>query len=245
MPFVSKETKTANITQIITALIENLKEFNETHREELTDRISQQIKEVASSKAHVRAIIEETEIGQRLFRNLQKYINTRYSSLLELVKSDLGTFSPPSASGRLSFEAGILGNFPITQTALSTGITKATVAEALTSLLEVRKPREVEKSTAKGDIGKRPDQITHIERKREILSQIRKSVKREIERVENGIPLENILSRRRRMISNEEYHYRAVALINLLIEYDLKIEENEDGQIIIRRGKWKNKKING
>lgn len=232
-----KEVTKQELRRKILELIEDLKEFNESHREELTDQIIEQIETISSSKSYVRAIIEETEIGQQLFRTLQDYIRTRYSSLLELVRSDLESLSPPSASGRLSFEAGLLGNFPITQTALSVGITAPTIKDALTSLQERGKPQPSVKTPSKQKKPqKAPRQIERIRQKREKTSQLRRSLRNEIKRANQEVPLSNLLSRRNRLVSKGELADRIVALTSLLTDHQLKIKER-NGRRIVKRAK--------
>lgn len=230
-----KEVSKEEFRQKILDLIDDLKEFNESHREELTDQITEQIETISSSKSYVRTIIEETEIGQQLFRNLKDYLRTRYSSLLELVRSDLESISPPSASGRLSFEAGLLGNFPITQTALVVGFTTSTLKDALASLQERGKEQpSVATSPERKKTKKVPTQMERIRRKREQLNQMRRILRNELKRAKHDVDLEGLLSRRNRLASQGEHTDKIVALLSLLTDHQLAIKEKNGRRLIER-----------
>lgn len=221
------------IKEKISILIETIQEYNETHREELTAEISEKIRGITASKSYVRTIIEETEIGQKLFRALRQYIDTRYASLLELVRSDLGVITPPSANGRLSYEAGILGKFPVSQPALARGVTEATLRESLQSFrTRIKKQRTgevAETETAE----KNRQQIGEITQKKEVLERTREKLREEVKSRPSGeIPLENLLSRRKRLLTKEKASNRVIALTTLILDHVLKIKER-DGKLLI------------
>lgn len=221
------------IKEKIKSLVKDIEKYKETHREELTQKIATHIKEIGSSERYLKTTIEKTELGQKLFRSLRSYIDIRYSSLLELVKSDLSSLAPPSASGKLSFEAGILGNFPLTQPALSKGITACAIEDSLKALkIRVKTETNIKKETLNKEMGEKPPPIKQLQQKKETLKRYKKSLKEEISLAGQGVPLEELLSRSRKLLSEKEVSYKVTALVNLLLNRQIKIQK-ENGKISI------------
>lgn len=232
---MNKETKDQK--EEILTLIKKIQEFNESHREELTEEISKRIQKIASSKPSLQTIIKETELGQKLFRELKNYINTRFSSLLELVRSDLHSLAPPSASGRLSFEAGMLGRFPITQPALARGITRASIKSALKFIKEKKRHKEIKESITTSKKAKKPPkkfELLHLKRKP--VEKARETIKKEVKSTNEDVQIKHLLSRRKRLMSQEEATHRTIALTTLLVNRNLKVKEKE-GKLLVVEGK--------
>lgn len=221
------------IKEKITALTKNIETYKETHREELTKKIARQINEIASSEQYLKTTVEQTELGQKLFRSLRSYLDIRYSSLLELVKSDLSSLAPPSASGKLSFEAGILGNFPLAQPALSRGITLSAIEDSLATVKSRAKTKTaIKKDTSREEAEVEAPPITQLQQKREMLEQYKKILQEEISRAEQEICLKDFLSRSRKLLSEREVSNKVTALVSLLLNHQLKIQK-EKGKISI------------
>ena len=221
---------TRNVKNEIRETIKLIREYLRSYSEYIPSKIQEKIRKFSQNDTYRRSLILHKDLGQSLFHNLQLYVRARYAYLEKLIRSGVISTKKPMFSYKVLFEHAQKGLFPVSQPVQVNGITWAALADSLSVIRKLSSLKIPESRLKKRK--KLPEPLSYMVKKTIIINAFKDKIVDELFEARGSCSIDHLLSPLYRPISRNSIKFRILALIHLLKNGRVKIEEDEENILV-------------